>query len=36
MHPNHTKGKNKQCSIPIIIQQGRQTLEAIRKDLKKR
>jgi hypothetical protein len=33
-HPEHTKGKNKQCTIPIIIQQGRQTLEAIRKQHK--
>ena len=33
-HPDHTKGKNKQCTIPIIIQQGRATLEAIRKQHK--
>lgn len=33
-HPDHTKGKNKQCSIPIIIQQGRHNLETIRKQHK--
>lgn len=33
-HPDHTKGKNKQCPIPIIIQQGRHNLETIRREHK--
>ena len=33
-HPDHTKGKNRQCSIPIIIQQGKHMLETIRKQHK--